>query len=63
MREERDRERRKGEAGASRAGRGVRRKKRRMLVGDVLEYRGFYEGGVPIRFSTYNIFDVRNGRW
>ena len=32
-----------------------------MLVGDVLEYRGFYEGGVPIRFSTYNIFNGRNG--
>ena len=56
-------EQRKGEAVASGAGSKVRRMKRRMLVGDVLEYRGFYEGGVPIRFSNYNIFDVRNGRW
>ena len=40
---ERDQEWRNGEVSASGAGSGVGRAKRRMLVGDVLEYRGFYE--------------------
>ena len=41
---ERDQERRKGDAGVSRAGSVVGREKRRTLVGDVSEYHGFYEG-------------------
>ena len=32
-----------------------------MLVGDVQEYWGFYEGREPIRFGTYNICNRWNG--
>ena len=31
------------------------------MVGNATEYREFYGGGVPIRFSTYNIRNGRNG--
>ena len=42
---EQDRESREWKAGASGVGSGVWRTKRRMLVGDVLENRRFYEVG------------------